>query len=190
MRGVLRVAAGEELVVAAVLDDAAVVDHDDAVGEARGLEPVRDQDRGATVRGHAHRGLHLRLGLQVEVRGRLVEEQDRGIDEVRARERDELALARRQRPAALAHPLQVPAGQRGDEVVRADLACRGLDLGVGRVLAPVRDVVADRAREQERLLRDDAELLVERDRVVVVDRARRRRAPRPTSGRRSGRRAS
>ena len=123
--------AREELVVAAVLHDAAVVDHDDAVGEARGLEPVRDQDRRAPVRGDAHRRLHLRFGLEVEVRGRLVEEQDRGIDQVGSRsERDELALTRRQRPAALAHPLQVATRQRSDEVVRADLARRGLDLGV------------------------------------------------------------
>ncbi len=58
-----------------------------------------------------HRGLHLGLGLQVEVRRGFVEQQDRGVDEVRAGQRDELALPRRQRTAPLAHPLQVAAGQ-------------------------------------------------------------------------------
>ena len=183
-------ASREQLVVRAVLDDAAVVDHDDAVGEPGGLQPVRDEDRRAALRGDAHRGLHLGLGLEVEVRRRFVEQQDRGVDEMGARERDELALAGRQRAAPFAHPLEVAAGQRRDEVVRADLARRGFDLGVGRVLAAVGDVVADRAREQERLLRHDTELLVERDLVVRGSPARRRPRRCPTSGRRSGRRAS
>ena len=173
----------------AVFDDPAVVDHDDAVGEARRLQPVRDQDRRATLRRDTHRGLHLRFGLQVEVRRRFVEQQDRRVDEVRARERDQLALPGRQRAAAFAHPLEVAAGQPRDEVVGADRARRGFDLGVGRVLAAVRDVVADRAGEQERLLRHDTELLVERDLVVVVDRHAVDADASRRSRRRSGRRA-
>ena len=86
----------------------------------------------------------------------------------RARERDQLPLSGRQRAAAFADPLEVAAWQRRDEVVRADLARGGFHLGVGRVLAAVGDVVADRAREQEGLLRHDTQLLVETDLVVLV----------------------
>ena len=50
---------------------------------ARGLEAVGDEERRAPGRHDAHRPLHARLGGEVEVRGRLVEEQDRRVDEQR-----------------------------------------------------------------------------------------------------------
>ena len=85
--------------------------------------------------------------------------------------------------------VEVAAGQRGDEVVGADGPGRRLDLGVGGVGPAVGDVVADRAREQERLLGHEAELAavggeVEVAQVDAVDAAPGRRW-----GRRSGRRA-
>ena len=64
---------GDEVVVVPFLDDDTVVDDHDPVGEARGLQTVRDEDRRAPVGRDAHRGLHLRLGLQVEVRRGFVE---------------------------------------------------------------------------------------------------------------------
>ena len=42
-------AEGHELVVRARLDDAAVLDDDDAVGSLGGREPVRDKDGGAAL---------------------------------------------------------------------------------------------------------------------------------------------
>ena len=58
------------------------------------------------------------------------------------------------RPRSLT-AVQVAVAECGDELVSADGACRRLDLGVGRVGPAVGDVVADRAGEQERLLRHD-----------------------------------
>ena len=52
-----------------------------------------------------------------------------------------------------------PTARRG----RFDLRVRGLAVAVG-------DVVADRAREEERFLRNDAELLMKRDGVVLIHR--------------------
>ena len=60
------------------------------------------------------------LGAQVEVRGGLVEQQDGRVDQQRAGQADELALAGRQRPAPLGDRVQVAAAQRGDELVGAD----------------------------------------------------------------------
>jgi hypothetical protein len=64
--------------------------------------------------------------------------------------------------------------ETGDEVVRAHCTRRTLDLRVGCVWPPVGDVVANRAREQERLLRYDPELPaegaeIERAQVGAVD---------------------
>ena len=75
----------------------------------------------------------------------------------RAREADELALARRQRTAPLGDRVEIAAGEFRDEVVRADRARRLLDLFVPRVREAVGDVVADRPREEERLLGHVAE---------------------------------
>jgi hypothetical protein len=44
------------------------------------------------------------LGLDVEVRGRLVEDQDRGVLDDRPRDRQPLTLATRQQDAVLADP--------------------------------------------------------------------------------------
>ena len=175
-----------------VLDDPAVVDHEDPVGEPGGLEPVGDEDRGAApVAATRIAAVHPGLGGEVEVRRRLVEEQDRGIDEVGAGERDELALARRERPAPLAH--RGAGTRRAAAAMKScalDRAGGGLDLGVGRVGAAERDVVPDRAGEEERLLGDDPEVVVDtRPGRSSVDRDAVDEHRARASGRRSGRRA-
>ena len=129
------------------------------------------------------------LGVDVDVRGRLVEHQDPRVGDQRPREREQLALAGRQLHAALADLRVVAVLERLDERVGADRAGRGADLVVGRVRAAERDVLADRAAEQERLLGHDPHLRAQRlggdvAQVVAVDQHRARR-----SGRRSARRA-
>ena len=118
---------------------------------------------------HAHRPLHPGLGAEVEVGRRLVEQQDRRVDEQGAGQAEQLPLPGRQRPAALGHRVEVAAAQAGDEVVRTDRARRLLHLGVGRVGPAVRDVVADGAGEQERLLGHVAEPATVRAQVEVGD---------------------
>ncbi len=91
-------AAGDQLVVGAFLDDAAALEHDDAVGHAHGREAVRDDD-GRPPLGERPEPLEDRvLGLGVERRGGLVEHEDVGLlAHERARERHLLPL-----PAATA----------------------------------------------------------------------------------------
>ena len=130
------------------------------------------------------------LGVQVDVRRRLVEDQDARVGDERAREGDELALAGGELDAALADLGVEPGGQALDELPRADGAGRGLDVVVGWAPGrPKRDVLADRPAEEERLLGHDAHLRAQRVRgdvaqVVAVDEDAARRW-----GRRSARRA-
>ena len=70
---------------------------------------------------------HL-LGAHVDVRGRLVEDQDARLGEQRPGEGDQLALAGGELDAALADLGLDPVGQRGDELGRADRGGRRLDL--------------------------------------------------------------
>ena len=78
------------------------------------------------------RHLHLALGLRVERRRRLVEDDHLGRLEERARDADALALAAAQPHAALAHRRLQPERQRARAVEELRGAHRLLHLGVGR----------------------------------------------------------
>ena len=92
-----------ELVVRAPLDDAARLEHDDLIRVAHGRDPVRrhkDRSSGAD----ASQPVQDRaLGLAVDRRQRVVEEQDRRVGDERTRQRGPLFLAAGERDAALAH---------------------------------------------------------------------------------------
>ena len=132
-----------------VLDYPSVVEHDDTVGPTSRLQTVGDQDRRAPGGHHAHGPGHPGLGGQVQVGGRLVEQQQSRVDQLGPSQRDQLPLSVGQRPAPLGHPVQVAAGQPGHQFVGPHgTRCR-LHLGVGRVGPAVGDVVPDRPGEQE-----------------------------------------
>ena len=95
----------------ALLDDPAVLEHDDQVGAADGREPVRDDERGAAGEQARERLLDHGLAGDVDARGRLVEDQQARVGEQRAGERDQLALADRERRAALGDRCLVAVGQ-------------------------------------------------------------------------------
>ena len=155
----------------ALLDDPAAVEHDDSAGLADRRQAVGDDDRRASGEQAAQARLDAPLRVEVDVRGRLVEDQDARVGDERAGERDELALAGRQLRAALADGRLVAVLEALDELVGADGAGGGAHLVVRRVRAPEGDVVADRAAEQEALLGDDPELAAQRrlrDRAQVV----------------------
>ena len=145
----------------------------------------------AAVHQPLERPLDLVLGAGVEVRRRLVEHEHRRVGERGARERDELALPRRQPRAALAHLGVEPVGERARTGraarARASACSTSASVASGR---PTAHVVAQRAREQEALLRHDDDALAQRVRTSRRGGRRRRRAPRPRPGRRSARSAS
>jgi hypothetical protein len=101
--------------------------------------------------------LYRRLGLRVDRRGRLVEHQQSGFFEYRPRDDEPLALATGEPHAALADQRVVPVGEVLDELVDLRAAGRPLDRLVGRLEAPVPDVLPDRPEEEERLLTDVAD---------------------------------
>src|SRR4051812_15597898 len=169
------VAAGrQQLLVRALLDDPAVLEHDDLAGALDRGQPVRDHDRGAAGQQAPQAVLDPALGVHVDVRGGLVQDQDPRVGDERAGERDELALPGRELHAALADRRVVALGEARDELVRPNRVRRRRDVLGRRVGAPERDVLADRAAEQERLLRHDAHLRAQRGgshvaQVVPVD---------------------
>ena len=101
----------QQLVVGPGLLDPAGVQDDDPVGGPGRLQPVGDDDRGPPAR-HPRMAAATRASVgQVEVRRRLVEQQDGRVDQLGAGQRDQLALAGRQRPAPLGQLVVVAARQ-------------------------------------------------------------------------------
>ena len=120
----------------ALLDDPAVLEHDDLAGALDRREAVGDDDRGAAGQQAPQAVLDPALGVDVDVRGRLVEDQDPRVGDQRAGERDELALAGRELHAALADRRVVAVLEARDELVGAD--------GVGGRRGPPRRVASGR----------------------------------------------
>ncbi len=88
----------------AVGQDAALVHHQDAVAQGRGLLHVvrAEQHRHLALRAqHLEQGLDLLLGSRVETRGRLVHQQQRWRGEEAACDRDLLLLPARELPHGL-----------------------------------------------------------------------------------------
>ena len=95
---------------------------------------------------------------RVETRRGLVEDQQARVGEDRARDADALPLAARELHAAFADDRVESLGEAIRELVDARDPTGLADLRLGRVGTRERDVLADRAREQEAVLQHDAEL--------------------------------
>src|SRR4051794_40297794 len=92
----------EQRGMGAVGDDAALVEEDDPVGESDGGRPMGDHDRRTATHDLTQRVADLVLLGGVDGRGGVVEDQDTRVGEHRPSDGDPLALATRQREAALA----------------------------------------------------------------------------------------
>ncbi len=132
----------------AAFDDAAVIEHQDAVGVDDAGEPVR-QDQGRAP-GHqaVERALDDGFVLGIDRRQRLVENEDRRVAQQRPRDRQPLPLSAREPQAALADQSGIALRQRGDEVVRIGGARRRDDLRRRRIRLAEPQIVLDRAVEQ------------------------------------------
>ena len=148
--------------MAALLDDAAVIDDEDDVGADDGREAVGDRQDGAAL-GQAFQGLlDGALGLGVHARGRFVEDEDGRVLEQGAGDGDALLLAAGEAVAALADDGVVTPGQVDYEVVDVRGLGGLLNLLVAGVGAGVTQVLADRGVKEERLLVDHRYRFAER----------------------------
>ena len=106
---------GDELVVGAPLDNAALLQDHDAVGVLNGAEPVSDDKGGAP----SHQGVHALLdqgfGAGVNGGGGLVQNQHRRVGHGGPGNGQQLALALAQVGAVPGEDRVVPIGQAADE---------------------------------------------------------------------------
>src|ERR1700704_2278751 len=113
----VKAAFAHEFRVPALLDDSALVQHQDAGGALHRGEPVGDDEGRAALRQAGQRLLDRKLAFRVQRARRLVEQQDGRIAQKRAGERDALALAAGKGHAALAEAGCIPLGHGPDEAM-------------------------------------------------------------------------
>lgn len=163
----------QQLGVRPLLNHVPVAEAEDDVRVLDSGQSVGDDDHGPRLLGLLEHALDELLGLGVEGRRGLVEQQQARVADQGPRDRQALLLPARQEHAPEADLGVVPVGQRHDELV---------DLGVAAGLVQVvvrhrvgldaeEDVVPDRALEEEGLLcheRDGLPVVPESD-VLDVD---------------------
>ena len=166
--------AADQLGVPAGLDDAPLVEHQDAVGADHARQPMRQDQGRASGREAVDRLLDHRLVFGVDRGESLVEDQDRRIAQQRAGDRQALALPAGQHDPALADHRRITLRQGHDELVRVGVARRGFELLPVGVRLAEPQILLDRAVEEIRVLMDDGDhpaqrLGVERLQIVAAD---------------------
>ncbi len=141
-----------------VLDDAAVVEHGDAVGIADGGDAVRDEDGRAPLHHFAQMVENAFFGVGVHAGERVVQDHDARVANESARDGGALLLSARKGDAALADQGRVLVGEGLNVLGDAGAIGRGAHLFVGGTRRAKRDVLADGVGEQEGLLRDESEV--------------------------------
>jgi len=170
----------DKIVVSATLHDFAVLHNDNLVSIADRAQSVRDHDDCllSAVDQLVESLLHLVLRLSIQSRGRLVEQKELGLADQSTRNGDALLLAAGKLDTSLAHSSLVTIWEEVkvmDKVVGVGLMAgiidHGFDLSVSLIcqLQSIRDVLADCSSEENRLLLDDADLLMEPLGVQLLD---------------------
>src|SRR5439155_9455188 len=146
-------APAQKLLVSAALDHASGLEDDDATGRAGGAQPVRHQQH----RSPGQRPTEIREDLlflgRVDGGEGVVEHEDRRRAGQRAGQGYPLALAARQRQAALADDRVESRGELLDFVGDSGDRRGRLELVLSHSFAAEGDVVGDGPREEEALLR-------------------------------------
>ena len=139
------------------LDDAALLEHQDAVRIAHGGKPMRDDEHRAARHQTVHALLHDALGAGVDGAGGFVQNEHGRVRHGRAGDGQQLPLPLGEVCAVTRQQRVVAVGQMLDERVGARQLCRIHDLRVVCVQLAIADVVRDGACKQVGVLQNNAE---------------------------------
>ena len=137
----------------APLDNAAVVQHHDAVRVHNGTQAVGNDEHRSAVHQSIHAVLHQLFRAGVDGRSGLVQNHHGRIRHRRPGNGDQLPLALGQPGTVSGEHRLVTLGQPGDEIMGIGQLCRPDALLVGSVQLAVADVVHHRAGEQVGVLK-------------------------------------
>ena len=144
--------------------------HDeDAIGAHHGRQPVRDDHRRAPLQQRVERALQPALGDRIDRRGRLVQHEDVGVFDDRAREAEQLPLAHREVPAPLGELGRVALGHVAQHLLGLHHLQRPVERRVRDVIAQHLQVLAERAGEEVDVLQHEPDRAAPRLLAVVAD---------------------
>ncbi len=123
------------------------IEHDDAVGQGYGGEPVRDDQHGGLPGDIGDGFAQCQLVERVELRGRFVQQQEPWFAQEGARDGDALALTTGKRQPSMAHRGIQTIRQAAQEPHQPGAFHRFEDLGIGHVGRGETQVVAQRSRQ-------------------------------------------
>ena len=136
--------------------------HEDRVGAANRGEAMGDRDGRPSSGEPGHGAEDEPLRLRIERCRRLVHQEDRGVADDGAGDRDALALARRQRLSALPDHRVVPIAEPVDELVGVGHPRRLHDLAPTGARTAVGNVLPDGRVEEHRILLHETHLVAQR----------------------------
>ena len=153
----------EQFGMTAGFDDLSFGHDDDPVSTFDRREAMGNDKGRAVLHQVRKRCLDPSLGLRIERRGCLIENQDRRILEQRPRNGDALALATGEQHAPVTDPGIEPVGQLVGELIDIGGTRSCLDIRTRRVpAAAVGDIAGNRVVEQHHFLADQADLVAQR----------------------------
>src|ERR1700722_1232756 len=148
----------DQLLVRSILDDATVINCDDAIAATNGRQPMGDHEHRSSLRDALHVLLDEPLTFVVKRACRFVENQDAWIGNECSGDRDPLTLSARQTGAALAHEGVVALRRFENEFVGTRELRRLNDLLDRHGRIGKRDIVSNGSVEENVFLEYDADL--------------------------------
>ena len=138
----------DQIIVGAPFDDAAVIQHHNAVGIFDGGEAVGDDEHGAACHQLIHTILHQFFGTGIDGGSGFVQNHHRGIGYRCPGDGDQLPLTLGKAGTVAGQLRIIALGQAGDEIVGIGQLC-GLDAGfVGGGEVAITDIIHHRAGEE------------------------------------------
>src|SRR2546423_902577 len=141
------------------LGDSSILEHHDPVRVNDRGEPMPDDDHRPALRKLVQGVLDERFELRVDVRCRLIENEDAGLLQEDTCNRNPLPLAYGEGVSTLANLCVIPLRQTRDEIVGICGLCRSHHVLLGSDYVAVKDILSNRSREEDRLLKDEADFL-------------------------------
>ena len=151
------------------LNDPAVCDDEDLRGVPNGVQPMGDHDDGLVLRQCFDCLLQPILVLRIDVRCRLVKDDDGRVLENGTGDGDALLFAARKVCATLADHCFIPVRQSRDEIMTRCLFCCRNDLCAARLWSSETNVIFDGVVEEVDTLKDNANLCHQGCKRIFLD---------------------
>ena len=128
-----------------------------------------DHKSGSGLHQVVERAHHQAFRFGVQRTGRLIEDQNGGVLQESAGDRQSLAFTPGQGGTPLADHGVVASGHLGDEIMRPSSPGGGLDFITGGIRPSIRDILGNRNRKEKRFLQNKGNLVAKVAQTEIAD---------------------